>query len=117
MEMIGKGKRTETPLKKRRRLVTNCEIITTKDYLPKKEAEERIKKRKQKERTKNGIAKRHVTKKLFKWKKKDNELMSDSSEDLDLIDIIEENGREKEKEFALIWWGKNLVQNLPVKKF
>lgn len=43
--------------------------------------------------------------------------MSDSSEDLDLIDIIEENGREKEKEFAVIWWGKNLVQNLPVKKF
>lgn len=42
--MIGKGKRTETPLKKRRRRVTNCEIITTKDYLPKKEAEERIKK-------------------------------------------------------------------------
>lgn len=123
LEMMKIEKKPENPERKRKRLVKNCEIITTQEYLLKKEQEEKEKKEEEerkklnmtKKREKSTvITKRKLLNKVFKIKKKRVfDFESDSSDGLDLKDIVEEHERtlEDEKKIEMICNGEQSFDN------
>ncbi|KAG8265880.1 hypothetical protein J6590_084016 [Homalodisca vitripennis] len=112
LDMVKKEKRPENTEKKRKRIVKNCEIITTNEYLIKKEIEEKEKEDKEKDKKEKVKSKtlgitnkvkipKVATKRkkldIFINKKKRNlDFETDSSDDMDLIDIVEENEKNVE---------------------
>ncbi|KAG8267781.1 hypothetical protein J6590_042721 [Homalodisca vitripennis] len=91
LDMVKKEKRPENTEKKRKRIVKNCEIITTNEYLIKKEIEKKEKEDKEKDKEK-------VKRKTLGITNKVKIPKTDSSDDMDLIDIVEENEKNVEDE-------------------
>ncbi|KAG8250199.1 hypothetical protein J6590_106667 [Homalodisca vitripennis] len=114
LDMVKKEKRPENTEKKRKRIVKNCEIITTNEYLIKKEIEEKEKEDKEKDKKEKvkrktlgitnkvkipKVATKRKKLDIFINKKKRNlDFETDSSDDMDLIDIVEENEKNVEDE-------------------